>query len=154
MKSNTGPPRRIDPFLERVITIIDEWIESEWHTKEAIKYEAQALGWTKDRNQRFHAATLSAELLANRVDGMSDAKFRRELKKIGAPNPGELIRKARIAHAAKLLTHTRLLVKQIGLRAGYSSEKHFTDAFRAACGKTPSEYRRAFITATQQSEKP
>jgi AraC-like DNA-binding protein len=141
----SGTYRPEHPFLKRVVAIIDEWIEGEWDRKEAIRYEASALGWNAEREARYRDATLTAELLAMRVDGMSDAKFRRELKKIGAPRPGDLIRKARIRHAAKLLTHTRLLVKQIAERAGYSSEKHFTDAFRAELKSTPSRYRRASI---------
>ncbi len=76
---------------------------------------------------------------------MSLSKLRRELDKLGAPSPGELIRKARLAHAAQLLTHTRLQVKQVALQSGYRSEKHFTDTFKAAYDATPSDYRRDFI---------
>lgn len=146
MRNNGHTQRRQeDPFFQRIQLIIDEWIESEWDRKESIRVEAQAHGWNEERKIRFQNATLSTETLPARVDGMSEAKFRRELKKINAPTPGELIRKARIRHAIKLLTHTRLLVKQIAERVGYASEKHFADAFRAKCGVTPSQYRRRFI---------
>ncbi|WP_414462372.1 helix-turn-helix transcriptional regulator [Hyphomicrobium sp. DY-1] len=138
----------VDPFLRRVLTIIDDWIESEWSQKEAIKREGNALGWTTERAARLKDAALTAQHLANRVDGMSEASFRRALQYRGAPPPGELIRKARIRYAAKLLTHTGLLVNKVAKRSGYKSEKHFTDAFRAEFKMTPSEYRRASISRT------
>lgn len=137
------PP--LDPFLRRVLFTIDECIADEWPMKEAAKNEAAALGWTKERRDAYRALTLTPARLATRLDGISKSKFRRALLDVGSPPPGELIRKARIRYAAKLLTHTRLLVKQVAERAGYRSEKHFTDAFRSAFDATPTDYRRTFI---------
>jgi len=136
---------KTDPFLRRVVATIDECIEGEWPMKEAAKNEASALGWSKDRREAFKALTLTPARLALRLDGISESKFRRALFDIGAPPPGELIRRARLRYAAKLLTHTRLLVKQVAERAGYRSEKHFTDAFRAVFDATPTDYRRDSI---------
>ncbi|WP_414463383.1 helix-turn-helix transcriptional regulator [Hyphomicrobium sp. DY-1] len=136
-----------DPFLRRVYATIDDWIASEWERKEAIRTEALSSdGWTPERHARLRDATLTTHRLANRIDGMSEATFRRELAKLGAPPPGELIRKARMRHATKLLTHTRLMIHKIAKRCGYKSEKHFADAFRAEFHTTPSEYRRKFIS--------
>lgn len=157
MKKKSGPPPpplAEDPFLARVLAIIDACIQSEWDRKEAIKAEAMALGWNAERAARYRNATLTTEHLAARVDGVSEAKFRRDLEKVGAAPPGELIRKARIRHAARLLITTRLLVKQVAKRAGYKSEKHFTDAFRAELGATPSEYRRRFISKNSGAKTP
>lgn len=134
-----------DPFIRRVLTIIDDAIEAEWPKKEAARNEAAALGWTIERRNAYAAITLTPQRLARLVDGMHETKFRRALCALGAPTPGDLIRKARIRYAARLLTHTRLMVKQIADRAGYRSEKHFTDVFRAMFDATPSDYRRAFI---------
>lgn len=134
-----------DPFLRRVVATIDECIEGEWLMKETARNEASALGWTKERRETFKALTLTPARLALRLDGISESKFRRALFDIGAPPPGELIRRARLRYAAKLLTHTRLLVKQVAERAGYRSEKHFTDAFRAVFDATPTDYRRVSI---------
>lgn len=134
-----------DPFLRRVLAAIDECIETEWSLKDAVLNEAAALGWTKERRDAYTALTLTPKKLASRIDGISESKLRRALADIDASPPGELIRTARIRYAAKLLTHTRLLVKQVAERTGYRSEKHFTDAFRAIYDTTPTEYRRAFI---------
>lgn len=144
MASNRRP-QQVDPFLQRVMFIIDGWVEGEWEAKEAIRHEAAALGWTPSRTARYKDAILSSHALAVRVDGMSETKFRRELEKVDAPTPGELIRKARMRYAAKLLRETRLLVKQVARRAGYDNDKHFADAFRAEFNTTPSDYRKSFI---------
>jgi len=155
MNTNPSPqPKPDDPFLQRVHAIIDEWIEGEWDKKEAIRSEALALGWNTERATRYQDATLTTHRLAMRVDGMSEATFRRELQKLNAPRPGELIRKARIRFAAKLLTDTRLRVNKIAKRAGYDNEKHFTDAFRSEFKTTPSEYRRRFINGDDKTGAP
>lgn len=147
MTSDAEPtPARVDPFLQRVQAVIENWIEEEWDKKEAIRNEAVALGWNPERVARYKDAILTTHRLADCMDGMSEATFRRELEKLHAPKPGELIRKARIRFAAKLLTHTRLRVNKVAKRAGYDDKKHFTDAFRAELQVTPSEYRRRFIS--------
>lgn len=153
MTSNQGSRRPPDPFLQRVLLIIQEWIEDEWETREAVRLEAAALGWNIERASRYRDSILTTPGLASRVDGMSEAKLRRELEKLEAPPPGELIRKARIRYAARLLVETRLLVKEVAHHAGYDNEKHFTDAFRAEHGTTPSDYRRAFISNNRSKGK-
>jgi AraC-like DNA-binding protein len=145
MTLDTSEISASDPFIRRVLAIIEDAIEAEWPQKEAARNEAAALGWTVERRKSYKAITLTPQRLARLVDGMHETKFRRALLALGAPTPGELIRKARIRYAARLLTHTRLMVKQIADRAGYRSEKHFTDVFRAMFDSTPSEYRRSFI---------
>ena len=145
INSRPPPPPPSNPFLQRVLNVIEDWIETEWDRKEAIRAEALALGWNTERSTRYRDAVLSTHRLAACIDGMSEATFRRELEKLKAPTPGELIRKARIRHAAKLLINTRLRVNRVGKQAGYRNEKHFTDAFRAEFKATPSEYRRRLI---------
>lgn len=122
--------RNTDPFLARVTGIIASSVETECEAEPGRS-----------------PLRLTAETLARRLDNISLAKLRRELEKLGAPPPGELIRKARLAHAAKLLTHTRLMVQQIADRSGYRSKKQFTDAFKAEFNTTPSDYRRKFINS-------
>lgn len=151
MNTNIASPPSANPFLQRVLLIIDDWVAEEWGRREAIRNEAAALGWNNERTARYRDTILTAPTLACRVDGMSEAKLRRELEKVGAPTPGELIRKARIRHAAQLLIATRLLVKEVAHRAGYENEKHFTDAFRAEYQATPSDYRRTFINGAGEN---
>jgi AraC-like DNA-binding protein len=50
----------------------------------------------------------------------------------------------RLRRAISLLTNTDLSLKEISHRLGHSRHSGFTSAFRAATGKTPSEFRRNF----------
>lgn len=133
------------PFFRRVQSILSKWIMSEWDVRETIRREAVALGWDEARRRAYDEATLTAERLAQEVDKISLTKLRRELAKVGAPSPGQLIREARIAHACHLLVTGRLMIREVADRVGYGKEKHFTEVFTAAVGMTPSEYRRRSI---------
>ncbi|MBS0237976.1 MAG: helix-turn-helix transcriptional regulator [Proteobacteria bacterium] len=152
MDTGSLPPQNSDPFFLRVLALVEEWIDSEWDRKEAIRAEARALGWNAEREAKYKDAILTSHRLASALDGMSEATFRRELERLGAPTPGEIIRKSRLRFAAKLLTHTRLRINQVGRRAGYQSEKHFTDAFRSEFKHTPTDYRRRSSNVNGESQ--
>lgn len=132
-----------DPFLRRLKSIIETWVGGEWQSREAVRFEAAALGWTKERKDRYRNRQLTAIRLAAELDNISLSKLRRELDKLGAPPPAVLIRSARIAHARHLLSSTRLLVREIANRSGYRDEKHFILVFSKETGMTPSQYRRS-----------
>lgn len=147
-KSNTDEkafaflPCAHDPFFVRVVSIIEKWITVEWTEREAIRRAAITSGWTAHWRSDYAAAALTVENLAHRLDNISISKLRRELKKLGAPPPGEIIRRARIDYAKHLLVTTRMLVREVSERAGYDSEKHFAEQFQRATGCRPSAYRR------------
>jgi len=155
MKRNDHPALiaagQTDPFLTRIHDLLYGWIEAEWLTRQRIEGEVRASGWTTALRADYDAATLSVENLATRLDNISLSKLRRELRKLGAPTPGDLIRETRIAYAARLLVETRLLVREVAARAGYDSEKHFAEQFQRALGVTPSVYRRERIARTLQA---
>jgi len=135
-----------DPFLARIRTLLADWIEAEWHVHQRIEGEVRASGWTTAQRADYAAAALTVENLATRLDNISLSKLRRELRKLGAPTPGDLIRETRIVYAARLLVETRLLIREVAARAGYDSEKHFGEQFQRALGVTPSVYRREQIS--------
>jgi AraC-like DNA-binding protein len=144
---HAAPPYRGAPFFKRVQTVLSSWIANEWERREVIRRDAKSHGWTDARRQSYADATLTAEGLARAVDNISLTKLRRELGKIGAPAPGQLIREARIKYAKTLLVTGRLLIREVADRAGYEKERHFTEVFTATVGVTPSEYRRLSIAA-------
>lgn len=141
-----------DPFLARIRDLLTGWVEGEWPTRQRIEGEVRASGWTSALRTDYAAAALTVENLATRLDNISLSKLRRELRKLGAPTPGDLIREARIAYAARLLVETRLLVREVAARAGYDSEKHFTEQFHRAFGVTPSIYRRERIAKSAPAD--
>ena len=125
-----------------MVSIIEKWITVEWIEREGIRRAAITSGWTAQWRSDYAAAALTVENLAHRLDNISISKLRRELKKLGAPPPGEIIRRARIDYAKHLLVTTRMLVREVSERAGYDSEKHFAEQFQRATGCRPSAYRR------------
>ena len=135
------------PFYRRVDAVASEWIAGEWEAREAIRRHAAVHGWNDTRRRTFEDAMLTADNLARAIDNISLTKLRRELRKIGAPSPGALIRNARMRHAKHLLVTGRLLIREVAVRAGYEKESHFTEVFTATVGVTPSEYRRLSIVA-------
>jgi AraC-like DNA-binding protein len=137
--------RQANPFRRRVQNAVAAWIEGEWGRKEAMLAEAKRHGWTEARSTAFANITLTPELLAASLDNVSLSKLRRELHKIGAPSPGQLIREARLAYAKHLLVETRLMIREVRERAGYDNDKHFKDTFVREVGMTPTEYRRDSI---------
>lgn len=140
-----------DPFLARIHELLSGWIEAEWLMRQRIEGEVRASGWTTALRADYAATALTVENLATRLDNISLSKLRRELRKLGAPTPGDLIRETRITYAARLLVETRLLVREVAARAGYDSEKHFAEQFHRALGVTPSVYRRERIARTSQA---
>ncbi len=132
----------LDPFLATIYATVDAWVAREWQDLEAIRKSVAVNGWTAATRDQYQAAILNTENLAARLHNISSRKLRRELKRLGAPTPGEIIRTARIAYAAELLLASRLLVREVAERAGYDSEKHFSEQFLKAMQLTPSAYRR------------
>lgn len=130
------------PFAKRVIAIAVAWVEQEWQSRERFRVNAIASGWNARSVAAYKELMLTTHTLAHAVDKISLSKLRRSLEEIGAPSPGEIIRAARLCLAERLLRDTRLMVREITRRAGYSSEKHFATKFREVFGCPPSEYRR------------
>ena len=54
---------------------------------------------------------------------------------------GQRIRTLRVIHAARELAETAEPLSEIGLRAGFYDQSHFTNVFRRTLGVTPSAYR-------------
>ena len=134
-----------DPFLARIRAILDDAIAREWSERERLDTHARVHGWCAASRADYEAAAVCVENLARQLDNISVSKLRRELRKLGAPTPGDLIRETRISYACRLLIESRLLIREIAVRAGYDSEKHFAEQFQRVNGLTPSSYRRAHI---------
>jgi len=55
----------------------------------------------------------------------------------------QAIQRARLEHAARLLTHSAMPLKAIAAECGFQTDRYFSTAFRQAEGMPPGEYRRA-----------
>lgn len=84
------------------------------------------------------------ERLAARAS-MSRANFIRVFQQQVGISPGKFLTKVRLDLAAFLLKQTQQSVLSIALEVGYQSEAHFSKAFKAAYGLSPSRYRKGEI---------
>lgn len=90
-------------------------------------------------NEQFDQ-NLTVEDLA-REAGLSQYHFIRSFKKETGFTPHEYLVHTRLNTARYLLKNSRLSVKDICFRTGFSSESVFCGAFRRHTGLTPSQYR-------------
>lgn len=88
-----------------------------------------------------HAGQVSVGEAAALV-GMQESTFSKYFKRSTGQNFTELVRKLRIAHAARLLTSTDLPIASICYEVGYSNLSNFNRQFLAEMNETPREFRR------------
>lgn len=82
----------------------------------------------------------SVEALARTV-GMSRSAFARHFAEAFGRGPMDLVREVRLRRAARLLHGTDRPIKALAADVGYVSRSHFSRAFRALFGVSPSEFR-------------
>jgi AraC family transcriptional regulator len=76
--------------------------------------------------------------------GISPFHFAREFKKATGLAPHQYLIKVRIERAKASLTKSELPIVEVGLRAGFNNQSHFTRLFHKRTGVTPKAYRNAF----------
>lgn len=146
------PVERPDsPFLARVYELTCAWVQEEWLIIDSIKRDTNRTG--KNTHAAIQECRLTLDNLATRLDNISQATLLRELKKLNAPSPGEIIRITRLTFAKHLLIHTRMLVRNVALRSGYDNERHFAEMFIREFGCRPSEFRRQHVKQTALKSK-
>lgn len=78
-------------------------------------------------------------MLAEEV-GLSRAQLHRRLKELTGISSGEFIRNIRLKKAAELLSERKVNISQVAYMVGFSSQTHFSTAFRKFYGISPTEY--------------
>lgn len=142
-----------DPFVSRVRRVVEVWVAREWNDMMRHIEAAKRHGGGPAYDSDLRAAKLTTDNLAYRLDRMSVRSLRRELKRLGAPSPGDIIRTARIDYARQLLATTRMKVTEIARRAGYGNIGHFTKQFVRETGLTPMRYRRGVAEPVDQTQE-
>ncbi len=131
-------------------------LQSLFTTAAALLLEPQGFG-PADRPKRHFApdrrlqrvvdyidANLGSELSIDElsaVAGMSRFYFARMFREQTGDTPRTFVMSRRIARATTLLASTDLSIGEIALGLGFADHSHFTRAFRARLGVSPSEYR-------------
>ena len=87
------------------------------------------------------AGDLRVQELARAV-GMSTFHFAHAFRQAAGMPPHRYVMDRRIARGKSLLRGTVLTLDEIAQRVGYSSQSHFSTAFRKTVGIAPSAFRR------------
>ncbi|WP_434654514.1 helix-turn-helix domain-containing protein [Chromobacterium violaceum] len=88
--------------------------------------------------RHFSQPVTMAELTG--IAGMSAAQLERYCKKVFHLSPRQMIHKARLEHAHRLL-HADMAITEVALRCGYADHSAFSRQFKALTGLTPRQYR-------------
>lgn len=89
---------------------------------------------------------LSLEEFA-KLCGRSLSTFKRDFRRHYGTAPGRWLLERRLDCAARLLTTTSMNVTEIVFECGFEQPSHFSRAFKAKYGRTPSEYRQTRAAA-------
>jgi AraC family transcriptional regulator len=76
------------------------------------------------------------------VAGVTPSHFCRLFKKATGISPHQYVMKARLDRAQQMLVQTDLSLAALSEATGFTSQSHFSRAFRAWFGTAPSDYRR------------
>ncbi len=104
--------------LRKAVALIDHHLSDEEEGRVALRVVARAV-----RMSYFH--------------------FSRAFKQSMGMTATNYIAERRIERAKKMLEETELPISEIALRSGFSSQSHFTTAFRRLAGATPKAFRAA-----------
>ena len=108
------------------------------------------------REQLFHdavevictgyATPLTVDEVAHQI-ATSRRQLQRVIAEVGGTTFGQLLARARMAAAERLLRDESIPVKEVARRVGYRQPAQFAKSFRLRYGATPREYRRLLAGA-------
>jgi AraC-like DNA-binding protein len=94
-----------------------------------------------DQMHQDYAATTDTADLAKQA-GLSTSQFERLCRKALGSSPRQYLQRVRIEHACLFLVESEDTVAAIAQRCGYYDHAHFTKAFAALKGLTPTAFRK------------
>lgn len=112
----------------------------------------EAIQKTLDYIEAHIGEELGLEQLAQ-LAALSPFYYQRLFSRLVKKPVREYIKLRRLAHAGKMLAHSRQRILDIALEYGFGSHEAFTRAFKAAYGMTPEAYR-AQPVMLNQFDKP
>lgn len=75
------------------------------------------------------------------------SRFKRDFRRHYSTSPGKWLLDRRLECASRLLTTTSMPVTEIVFECGFEQPSHFSRAFKARFGQSPSEYRQTSVAA-------
>lgn len=98
------------------------------------------------------AQPLNMTLVSNQVS-MNYSLFSLLFKEYVGTNFVVYLQKLRVEEACRLLCGTEMYANEIGRRVGFADDKNFLKVFKAHCGLSPTEYRRAHQLAQAAADQ-
>ncbi|MCM1050444.1 MAG: helix-turn-helix domain-containing protein [Paenibacillus sp.] len=91
-------------------------------------------------DSRIDDPLLNVEELGAEV-GISRAHLHRKMKELIGITPADFIRNIRLRRACEMLKKPDVDISQVAVKLGFTSQPHFSSAFKRFTGVSPSEYR-------------
>jgi AraC family transcriptional regulator of adaptative response / methylphosphotriester-DNA alkyltransferase methyltransferase len=98
-----------------------------------------------------YANPLTVDDVAHEI-ATSRRQLQRVFAEVGGTTFGQLLARARMAAAARLLHDPSLPVREVAHRVGYRQPAQFAKSFRLRYGATPRDYRRLRLNGTGQQD--
>jgi AraC family transcriptional regulator len=137
------PPSTL--YVEHIVALVllrlDRLREPAKRRRQAPRLEAQQVERVREYVTAHLAADVSVGDLAATVNLPVD-RFARGFRAATGRPPYAYVLEQRVASAERLLRTTGLALAEIAQTVGFSSQSHFTSAFRRLSGLTPNAYRR------------
>lgn len=96
-------------------------------------------------NEQIDNPELNVEMLSRSI-GISRVQLHRKLKDIIGMTPSDFIRNIRLKRATVLLQNPDVDISQVAYAVGFSSQPHFSTAFKKFTGYAPTEYRQRCLS--------
>lgn len=108
---------------------------------------------TQEISRHLDNPELNVEKLCEYV-GLSRAHLNRKMKDLFGVTPSEFIRNMRLRKAAELLRQPDIDISQIAYSVGFTSQPHFSTAFKRFSGFSPSDFRQRNVPIPQAPVSP
>ena len=117
----------------------EEKVEEE--PKAEVKENAFILRFKAIVEEKMTDSNLSVEDIGAEMN-LSRVQLYRKVKALTGCSPVDLLRKARLSEAFRLLSESDLSVSEIAYRVGFTSPSYFSKCFKEEFGKVPGETRK------------
>ena len=91
--------------------------------------------------EKMMDSDLSVEMIGQELN-LSRVQLYRKVKALTGYSPVDLLKKARMTEAMKLLTKTQLSISEIAYKTGFTSPSYFSKCFKEEFGKVPGDIRK------------
>ncbi len=138
---------RISNLLKSRIQLRNLWSSNEpkepkaEEPKAEVKENAFILRFKAIVEEKMADSNLSVEDIGAEMN-LSRVQLYRKVKALTGCSPVDLLRKARLSEAQRLLVESDLSVSEIAYKVGFTSPSYFTKCFKEEYGKVPGDVRK------------